>query len=121
MKTESNEQRLETNNDVINRLHHIMERWQERLTLDNLRIADRYVKGELHILVRFRIGGIDEEHIAFFQRALPISGAYPEGRNLNFAEGRVGEALVPKGLNVRSEIHRMICGTNSKQQAVLVD
>lgn len=44
----------ETFNDVEYPLRHFVERLQNRLTLDNLRLVERYIKQELHFLVHFR-------------------------------------------------------------------
>ncbi len=50
----SNEEALKAGDDAINKLRELMERFKDRLTLDNLRLAERYVKGELLILVHMR-------------------------------------------------------------------
>jgi hypothetical protein len=57
------------------------KRFQNRLTLDNPRFVDHYLEGELLILVRFRIGKIDKDFIACFQREKNIGGC-----NKNFRE-----------------------------------
>src|SRR5712692_4447155 len=51
-------------------VRHFMERWNNRLTLDNLRLSERYAQNEIHILLHFRFGD-DKEYVASFQREMP--------------------------------------------------
>jgi hypothetical protein len=48
------EERLELGNDAANKMRQLMEKWKGRLTLDNLRLTERYLKGGLEILVHIR-------------------------------------------------------------------
>ena len=50
------EERKELTDNAIDKAHQLMEKWKNRLTLDNLRLAERYLVGELEILVDLRIG-----------------------------------------------------------------
>lgn len=64
-------------NDALNKCRELMDLFEKRLRLDDLRLIERYVESKLKILVRFRIGGIDEELIACFQRKANVGG--PDG------------------------------------------
>lgn len=77
---------------LLDRVRELHERWQQRLTLDNLALAKRYLEGELRILLHLtrprRDMGADagaEEFCAVLQRELSV------GRT----EGVLGEGLGP--------------------------
>src|SRR6266498_5412668 len=57
----------ERRHDGSNVFGELMERLNNRLTLDNLRLSERYVEGELHVLVHFVLGD-GGEYVAAFQR-----------------------------------------------------
>lgn len=44
------QERLEAGNDPVNKIRKLMEKWKNRLTLDNLRLAERYINGDLHFI-----------------------------------------------------------------------
>lgn len=122
----SDEQGLEAKNNVVNRLRHVMERFDQRLTLKNLRLAERYLKCELHLLVYFCVGEIGEEFVACLQREQAISGPHK-----NVGDGHVLEDVSPSAfgphlllehaLHIRCEVDTPIVGTNRDNQAVFVD
>lgn len=56
----------------------LIEKQNNRLTFTNRRFVERYFKGELHILVQFRITGAPVELIADFQRAPIVLGTKPK-------------------------------------------
>ncbi len=68
--SQSHKQGSENGNDVINQIGHLMERFNNRLTLNNPSLGERYDKVELHILLHFRFRD-SEEYIACFQRDMP--------------------------------------------------
>ncbi len=72
-KTSSSEVRLESDNQVVNQLNEILERFNERLTLDNIRLGDRYIKGEVHLLIHIRLAG--KEYVADLQRLTELREA----------------------------------------------
>ena len=45
--------RQELLNQSVHNLHKIMERWEHRITPDNLHIDDRFLAGELRLLIHF--------------------------------------------------------------------
>ncbi len=46
--------RIKRHNHVVDFLSYLFKEFDDRLTLDNLRLSERDMKGELHILVNFR-------------------------------------------------------------------
>lgn len=71
MKTlELSEHGLESNDRTVNMLQQLAERWANRLTLDNLRLAERYIEGKLCVI--FQAPLADEEYVAVFQRHLEV-------------------------------------------------
>jgi hypothetical protein len=48
-------QRQELANQVIHEIYKLTERWEQRITLNNLRIVDRFLNFELHILLHIRV------------------------------------------------------------------
>src|SRR5438477_845981 len=56
-------------------IDHLLEQWKHRLTLDNLRLVNRYIESGLEFLVHYIVDGIDEEWIARFQRARILGGS----------------------------------------------
>ena len=63
-----NQLRLEGGNDALDKARKLTEQFNQRLRLDDLRLAQRYIESKLHLLVHFRIGGIDVEFVALLQR-----------------------------------------------------
>lgn len=60
---------------ALDELSELLERWDNRLTIDNLSLAERYLKGELVVGVEF--GCVDwgsQQFRAIYQRELPIGG-----------------------------------------------
>jgi hypothetical protein len=106
---------LKQPHSVAHEVGEMLERFQQRLTLDKPRFAERYVEAELHLLVRFRVRGIDEEFVAFFQRAEGIGGLDEQ------IHRKVPEFLWKHLGHGGANINAPKTGTNRDQQAVLVD
>jgi hypothetical protein len=116
-----NQKRFETRNEVVDQIKHLLERFDQRLTLDNLRLAERYIESKLHLLVHFCIGGIDEEFVACLQRKHTVIG--PEE---SFGEVEVlTEFIGPQPLHMCSHMGTQVKaaegGANGKNQAVFID
>ena len=50
---DSDHESLKLSDDAANKIRHTIECFKNRLTSDNLRLSERYVKSELKILMRF--------------------------------------------------------------------
>lgn len=108
--------------DVADQSRRLMERFNNRLTLDNLRLSERYFNGELHIVMYLRYGE-DVEYCASFQRETRSTG-------LQEHEGIVGfgdilhdsQELMPDSgdLSGRHAMEPVLC-SDSEQQVVLID
>jgi hypothetical protein len=48
------EKALELPDDSLNELSKLMEKWKNRLTLDNLRLTERYLEGSLELILHLR-------------------------------------------------------------------
>src|ERR1051326_1333281 len=70
----SDQQRLKAQHDLLNEIDHVMQCWENRLTLDNPRLVEHYLKIRLNLLVRFRIDLIDVDCLALFRRADEMTG-----------------------------------------------
>jgi hypothetical protein len=66
--SESSQKGAKTQNQVMDQVRHVLKGFNDRLTLNNLRLAESYLKAELAILINFRVRCIDEELVACFQR-----------------------------------------------------
>jgi hypothetical protein len=85
--------RLETENvsgknidDAFREIDELRERWNKRLTVKNMALAERYFKGELEVGLVLHVGGravVGENLIAVFKREFPFEGGSrnpPSGR-----------------------------------------
>ena len=64
--TQSDKQGLKAENQVVNSVQRLAESWEQRDARNGLGIFQRYVEGELHILIHFWLAG--EDYVAFFER-----------------------------------------------------
>ncbi|MFZ0890720.1 MAG: hypothetical protein WA005_19950 [Candidatus Binataceae bacterium] len=88
----SREQRAEYFDNAINQVNDLVQRWNHRLTLENLTLAKRYVEGHLRILIQFRRLERDDpagEFCAIFQRKDTPGSGHAEVENplSNFHKG----------------------------------
>jgi hypothetical protein len=67
------EKRSETDNQVVNQITKMLEDFKNRMTLNNLRLSERYIKGELHIFIQFSLAGSD--YVAIFERFPDVGGS----------------------------------------------
>src|SRR5665213_1249896 len=55
-------------NNLLNRVHKTVERLNNRLTLENIRLSESYVKGKIYIFVCFIVPGNVVKQRALFRR-----------------------------------------------------
>ena len=60
---------IEKSKDIANNIRALLKKFNNRLTLDNRRLCERYLNGELHVLLHFRDGN-DVEYAASLQREM---------------------------------------------------
>jgi hypothetical protein len=64
------EERNELVDNAVNNIAKIMQKWDDRLTLGNLRLVERYLKGDIEVLIHFRESKSDVgEYCAVFKHA----------------------------------------------------
>jgi len=51
------QERPKDTDDAIHEVRHLIERFKNRLTSNNLRLSERYIKSELEVLVRLSVIG----------------------------------------------------------------
>src|SRR5262245_25864338 len=71
----------ESVDDRFDNAGQLMDRFNQRLRLGNLRLVDRYLEGKLQLRVHFCIREVDEEVVAYLQGAKWVRRS-EEGRNL---------------------------------------
>jgi len=88
-------QRREQLDEALDKLGELTQRWENRLTLDNLALVERYIKAELRILVHLAlvpgagVGRDPQDYCALFERE----------RALRWGDSR-GQRHVPAGYGV---------------------
>jgi hypothetical protein len=104
------EQGREKLNESVNKLDELKKRWNERLTLDNLDLTERYLKFELgvHVHLRYRVlaesGRDSVDFCAIFQRERGLGRDNADalcGRDLGEIDrGRIGVGIKNIGQSV---------------------
>ena len=85
---------------ILNRLRKHIERWDNRITLDNLRLGERYFKEGLHIHLCFEVSGNPEKFVAHLHRT-PPKLKYPPA--------------------LKSFVHVLTSNNRNNQKMVLID
>jgi len=104
----SGQQAPESSHDVVNEIRHILERLEHRLALDNAQMVERYIEGEAHIIVHFRVNGSSEEFVAYYQR---------DSRSDRQPQADLGDLRMDTGRQLDAAQDRPRCD----QQLMLVD
>jgi hypothetical protein len=118
----SNEKWLEARDQVFDNLDHFIECFNNRLTLDNLRLVERYVKGELQLLLHFfaAVGGRSENYVAHL-RFLPGFRGSVESISQAHHSSHIAEAPVDKELlHSFCRVDAMVNEVAGNDSAVLV-
>jgi hypothetical protein len=120
------EKAVELVDDAIHQLDKLNEKWQDRLSLDNLRISERYVKGTIDLLVHIYVREPDD--LGYFCAILRYHE--PTARRIANQSLSVGHEL-SHGRNVGeqvSELRVIVAKAESReaiahdqQQAVFID
>jgi hypothetical protein len=113
--------RPETESDLRNKLLHLMESFDNRFSLGNPRFIERYIKMELHILLKFRHRD-SANYIAGFQNA---DGIRLDQKPTKITDSFSRPAMDAQSLNLGTLGWRHAMGPmsspDSKQKAVFVD
>jgi len=73
----SDKQGLKAENQVIDRIGQLLERYQHRMALDDTRFAERYITSQIHVLIHFWVDG--EEQVAPFSPCSESGSVKAEG------------------------------------------
>jgi hypothetical protein len=115
------EQIGKTGNDALHELEHFIERFEQRLTLNNLRLVERYLKFELHILLQFNDRRFGVEYVADLQRLPRTASVGPAHKINNSGVEGFRHLQGHSGAIIESNAaHREPRG-GCEQQAVLID
>ena len=123
------EQGRESSDDVANKVRELMKRHQERATLENLRLVDRYDKEEIHLLVYILACPELNQFVAEFRR-YQTTGAESNADVPNVlhygAQLLALDSLVFKlPLELRGDVVAVVNGVigrcNGQKDAMLVD
>jgi len=118
----SGETGLKNRHSVADEVSKMLDDFQHRPRLDDLRLIERYIKREFHLLVDFTVNETNEKYVAFFERAEVVGRAESQGdcgelrSRKHFFVG-AGDAPCYQG----AYIDRLIAGTSSNNGAMLVD
>jgi len=110
--------------DMANDFRHTMKRFNNRMTFNNLRLSERYFKGEIHVLVHFRLGN-NGEYVASLQREYDVGRLCAEKHRI--LGGSIGIEFNSQepAFSVSNSAWRhaleSVRRTNGDQQFVLVD
>lgn len=72
---ESGQKTPEGSDEVVDQVRHVLNRYQNRLTVDNSRCVERYIKNEASLLVHVMLDGTGVECVAHFHAHERVSGS----------------------------------------------
>ena len=109
----SAEQRGTTKNDAVHTIPQVLQRWDQRLTLENSELIQRYKKGEVQILLEFSTRIIPKEYVVVFQ-------GKPHIGNAQYPRVRFRICWEQFGIQAR-QVDSHICSRDGDRQTVFVD
>jgi len=119
---------LEEGKYALDELAHLRQRWNDRLTVNNLALSKRYIEGKLNLVVRCtRVrNGHPEEVRAILQRELPICRTESECPKTSHHFGELGsffssEAVLGGGSHIGQKINGIVAGPYRYDRLVLVE
>jgi hypothetical protein len=104
--------------NAVDSIRELNKRFKERLTLNNPRLVERYVKSELFIFIRFRIAGHDQELVARFEWLKSVAESK---KQLVLERLRHSDAEGHHFRNEGADMDAPWSRTNGDQQTVFVD
>ena len=121
----SREQGPEGQNNIVNQINHLLERFEQRLTLSNPRLSKRYDEITLQLLLHFRTRD-GEEFVACLQREDGSLERHEQVGPVGIRKGHIPSVATGKRLLDGSpftwrDAAEVIRVSDCDQQAVLVD
>jgi len=92
------EERSETRNDVADKLRQLMQRWEQSISPTNRRFNERFLAGEIHILLIFRDAETSEVWFVCLERYAPNDHIVADGQNETVLIGIVQSPEQPESL-----------------------
>src|SRR3954451_9615747 len=117
MSNRSTQEGAKTSNSVCDEIRELLYRWKDRLTLDNPRLVERYMKSDLHLLVRFRVGGIDEHLVACLEREQVVSWSEKSAQERQISTRDSSHVFT----HMSAEVEALEGRTDRHQKTMLVD
>jgi len=108
---------LKPENQGSNEIHHFMQEWGDRPTLNNLRLAERWNNSELHLLLCFTHGD-GKQYIASLQRENILDRSDKNDPSLVF--GNPAGKIPFRELTWRDTVRGHIGGSGN-EQSMLID
>jgi hypothetical protein len=109
----SRKQLSQIGNNAIDKIKHTLQRWEQRLTVENPNFVERYKKGNLQLLLEFSTGLIPKKYVIFFQGANCLVGE-------NYPRVRFSRTWKLFGIQAR-QMHSNIRSNNGDRESVFID
>src|ERR1039457_797470 len=121
----SREQGPEGQNNIVNQINHLLERFEQRLTLSNPRLSKRYDEITFQLLLHFRTRD-GEEFVACLQREDGSLERHEQVGPVGIRKGHIpsvptGKRLLDGSPFTWRDAAEVIRVSDCDQQAVLVD
>lgn len=100
---------FELENNTVNKVTQMLKDFDERMTLNNLRLSQRYIDGQLRLIMHIRFA--DEEYVAIFER-FPDAAWHSETPDARYSS--------KEGCCVGDLKHRSLEGVESDEQSVVL-
>lgn len=84
-------------NDVADKMRQLMERWEQGISPTNRRFSDRFITGEIHILIIFRVVETGEVWFVCLERNTTQDKVFSDGQDVTVLIGVVESAEKPEG------------------------
>ena len=112
------QEQSQVSGDVANKINHTLQRWKQRLTLENPRLVERYLKSELHVILHLRVRKVGEQ-----DSSLTDLGEFALHCEKHFGDVDIMAHLptqIFKGTQERIELVAPVLRNDGEQQSVLV-
>jgi hypothetical protein len=103
--------------EAFDEIDELMQRWHNRLSVKNLTLAERYLKGELEFGIVFVLGvgpaTVGPEYVAVFERKFPVDGPGP-------CHDRARKMIRPGTPHVKRYSEHLVRGGYRDEQSMFV-
>jgi len=117
---QSGQERPETHDEATNRIAHLVEYSNQRAAFTNPNFSERYLKGELEIVLRFRVGEVGKQFVARLSRSRNICRLEEDGIGIPEI-GIGGHNRLELGQHDSPHIDTFVQSVGEEQRPVFVD